>query len=168
MARGRAHGAITILNPAPARPVPDEVLANVDILTPNESEAKTLLGHPPDARIAPEDLGRELLKHGPKRVIVTLGEQGAFIATPEFESHVPAISVPAVDTTGAGDAFTAGLAVALARGVELEAAVRFAAVTGGLAVTKQGVIPGLPDLAEVAEHYRQSKLDFPAGWLTGA
>ncbi len=164
MERGRMHGVITILNPAPARPLPDAVLKHVDILTPNESEAKALLGYKPDTKVGPQELGRELLRHGPKQVIVTLGERGAFIATPEFEKHVPAVSVPAVDTTGAGDAFNAGLAVALAHGADLEAAVRFAVITGGLAVTEEGVIPSLPRLAEVVDYCKRSGLNLP-DWI---
>lgn len=161
MERGRAHGAITILNPAPAPAVPSTLLRSVDILTPNQNEAKVLLGYRPDAEVGPAELGRELLERGPKQVVVTLGEHGAFIATPEIEKHIPAISVPAVDTTGAGDAFNAGLAVALARGADLEAAVRFAVITGGLAVTKEGVIPALPNLVEVVDYCRRSGVDVP-------
>ncbi len=149
MALGRAHGAITILNPAPARPLHPEVLENVDILTPNEAEAKVLLGYQPEAEISPLELARELLQRGPRNVVVTLGEQGALIATPTLEKRVAPIKVPIVDTTGAGDAFNAGLAVALTYGADLEVAVNLAVIAGGLAVTKDGVIPALPRLGEV-------------------
>ncbi len=164
MERGRAHRAITILNPAPARVVRDSLLRNVDVLTPNQSEAKVMLGRKPDAHVAPKDLARELLARGPKQVIVTLGEHGAFIATRDFEKHIPAIKMSAVDTTGAGDAFNAGLAVALARGATLEEAVSFAVVTGGMAVTKEGVIPALPHLDDVLEYYRRNARPIPP-WL---
>ena len=80
-------------------------------------------------------------------------------------THVPAISVPAVDTTGAGDAFNAGLAVALASGANIEDAVRFGVVTGGLAVTKDGVIPSLSRITQVVEFYKKSSLTTP-GWLS--
>ena len=170
MERGHAHAAITILNPAPARVVPDTLLQNVDVLTPNQNEAKVLLGYAPDAEVAPADLGRELLARGPQQVVVTLGEHGAFIATRELEKHIPAISVTPVDTTGAGDAFNAGLAVALACGADLEAAVRFAVVTGGLAVTKAGVVPALPHRDDVLQFHRQRELPVPERildlWLT--
>jgi len=159
---GRAHGAITILNPAPARAVPDTVLRNVDVLTtPNQSEAMALLGYGPDADVAPARLGRELLAHGPQQVVVTLGEQGAFIAARGLETHIPAISLAPVDTTGAGDAFNAGLAVALACGADLEAAVRFAVVTGGLAVTKARVVPALPRRDDVLQFHQQRGLPVP-------
>ncbi|HEY6292169.1 MAG TPA: ribokinase [Terriglobia bacterium] len=149
LAQGRAHGAITILNPAPARRLPPGVLALADILTPNETEAKALLGHDPQAEIPPGALARELIGRGAKQVVLTLGGDGALIVTASAETLVPAISVPIVDTTGAGDAFNAGLAVALATGSDLESAVRFAVVTGGLAVSKEGVIPSLPRREEV-------------------
>lgn len=164
---GRAHGAITILNPAPARVVPPTLLHHVDVLTPNQNEARTLLGLDPGAKAAPAEMARALLRRGPKQVIVTLGEDGAYIATPEFEKHIPAISVTAADTTGAGDAFNAGLAVCLARGSALESAVRFAVVAGGLAVTREGVIPALPQLTEVVNHCKLSGLDIPA-WMEAA
>jgi ribokinase len=161
MAHGRAHHAITVLNPAPARALQPAVLQNVEILTPNEAEAKVLLGHRPEAGIQASQLARELLRLGPKNVVVTRGERGAFIATQAWEKEVPAIKVPTVDTTGAGDAFNAGLAVALAHGTDLEAAVNFAVITGGLAVTKDGVVPALPRLAEVLAYCKQSELAIP-------
>lgn len=161
MTRGRGHGAITILNPAPARPLHPAALHNVDVLTPNEAEAKLLLGHRPEAAIEPPQLARGLLQLGPRNAVVTLGEEGAFIATRTWEKGVPAIKVPAVDTTGAGDAFNAGLAVALAHGADLEAAVNLAVITGGLAVTKDGVVPALPRLAEVLTYCERCGLPKP-------
>ena len=158
---GRAHRAITVLNPAPARALPDALLEMVDVLTPNQSEAKVLLGYGADEEVTPARLGRELLTRGPKQVVVTLGEQGAFIATPESEKHIPAIVATPTDTTGAGDAFNAGLTVALACGAGLEAAVRFAVITGGLAVTKPGVVPALPRLNDVIQFHRQNSLPLP-------
>ena len=166
MARGRSQAAITILNPAPVRPLPASILQKVDVLTPNEAEAKVLAGHAPDAEIAAEDVAHELIRAGVKQVVMTLGENGALIVTASSSTRIPAIHVAAVDTTGAGDAFNAGLATALARGASLEVAVQFAAVTGGLAVTKEGVIPSLPHRDQVLEFYLQSGLT-PPGWLAG-
>jgi ribokinase len=154
MARGREKGAVTILNPAPARVLPDSVLQFVDVLTPNQSEAKALMGLSPDAPIEPETVARQLLSRGVERVVMTLGEKGALVMTAHSCSYIPGIKVSAQDTTGAGDAFNAGLAVALSRGANLEDAVRFAVVTGGLAVTREGVIPSLPTRNEVLQHYR--------------
>jgi ribokinase len=161
---GRAQGAVTILNPAPVRSLPPSVLKLIDVLTPNETEARVLAGHNPDAVVAPEEVARELIRSGVKQVVMTLGEKGALIVTATSFTHVPAMQMSAVDTTGAGDAFNAGLAVAMACGASLEAAVRFAVVTGGLAVTKEGVIPSLPRREHVLQFYRQHGLT-PPSWL---
>ena len=155
MAQGRENSAITILNPAPVRPLPAEVLKLVDVLTPNETEAKVLAGERPDSSLSPEDVAKRLIALGVKNVVMTLGEKGALIVTSSSVVRVPAIRVKAVDTTGAGDAFNAGLAVSLASGASLEDAVRIAVVTGGLAVTKEGVIPSLPRGEEVTSYSRE-------------
>jgi ribokinase len=165
LAQGRARGAVTILNPAPVRTLPSSILQLVDILTPNQSEAKVLAGINPAADVEPEEVARILIGSGVKQVVMTLGESGALIVTEKSSTHVPAIQMRAVDTTGAGDAFNAGLAMALACGVNLEQAVHFAAVTGGLAVTKEGVIPSLPSRTEVLNLYRQRSLQSP-DWLS--
>jgi ribokinase len=159
-----ARGATTILNPAPVRSLPPSVLQLVDVLTPNETEAKVLAGQAPGETTDPTQLARELLDLGVRQVVMTLGEKGALIVTRSSSTHVPGISVRPVDTTGAGDAFNAGLAIALASGVSLEAAVQFAVVTGGLAVTKEGVIPSLPRLEEVLEFFRQHGDPVPS-WI---
>lgn len=164
MARGRETGALTILNPAPVRALPSSVLQLVDILTPNQTEAKVLTGRSPDDAVNPETVARELIDGGVKEVVMTLGELGALIVTPTSSLHIPAIKVPVADTTGAGDSFNAGLAVALACGAGLEEAVHFAVVTGGLAVTREGVIPSLPRRDEVLQFYRQQG-QTPPNWL---
>ena len=150
MAAGRENGAVTILNPAPVRPLRAEVLKLVDVLTPNETEARVLAGEKPDSSMKPEDLAMRLIALGVKNVVMTLGERGAMMVSSGSVIHVPAIQVSAVDTTGAGDAFNAGLAVSLASAARLEEAVRFAVIAGGLAVTKEGVIPSLPCKAQLA------------------
>jgi ribokinase len=167
--RGRARGAGTILNPAPVRPLPPSVLQLVDILTPNQTEARVLAGRSPDSAIGSEDdseeVARELLRRGVKQVVMTLGEKGALIVTASSSTRIPAVRMSAVDTTGAGDAFNAGLATALACRASLEAAVQFAVVTGGLAVTKEGVIPSLPHRDEVLHFYRQNSVT-PPNWFS--
>ncbi len=165
LARGRANGAVTILNPAPVRPLPASILQCVDVLTPNQVEAKVLAGRSPDAAIDPEEVARELIRGGVKQVVMTLGEKGALIVTATYTKQISAIRMTAVDTTGAGDAFNAGLATALASGASLEAAVQFAVVTGGLAVAKEGVIPSLPHRDDVAQFYRQHGLT-PPDWFS--
>ena len=81
---GRERGAITILNPAPVRPLPPSILQWVDILTPNQSEARVLAGLGPDADVEPEKVARDLIRKGVKQVVMTLGESGALIVTAEF------------------------------------------------------------------------------------
>lgn len=146
-----AHRAeiISILNPAPAAPVPIEIFKYADIVTPNETELRILLGHSPDAAANPLDLCHELLQLGVARVVLTRGERGALIVTSDGYVTIPAPSVNVVDTTGAGDAFNGTLAAYLARGVPLEPAVRYAVAAGALACTKLGVIPSLPRAAEL-------------------
>ncbi|PYX25851.1 MAG: ribokinase, partial [Acidobacteria bacterium] len=164
LSHGRANGGTTILNPAPVRALPASVLQLVDVLTPNQTEAKVLTGRDPDDRSEPEEVARDLLRLGVRQVVMTLGEHGALIVTASSSKHIPATPLRAVDTTGAGDAFNAGLATALASGESLESAVEFAVVTGGMAVTKEGVIPSLPRRDEVVQFYQQRSLR-PPEWL---
>ena len=164
LACGRAAGAITILNPAPVRPLPVSVLGLIDILTPNETEARVLAGREPDSSIEPEMLGQELIRLGVKQVVMTLGEKGALLITSSSSARFPTVPVQAVDTTGAGDAFNAGLATALAHGSSLEEAVQLAVTVGGMAVTKEGVIPSLPRRDEVQQFYGRHNMALPQ-WL---
>ena len=144
---GRSAGATVILNPAPApsSPLPDEVFAHVDILTPNETEAAVLTG-----RETPEDAALALLQKGVNTVVVTLGAAGALLVTgPDQIRQVPGFRVAAVDATAAGDAFNGALAVALARGDSLDAAVRYAHAVAAISVTRLGAQPSLPTANEV-------------------
>jgi len=173
MAHGRARRALTILNPAPVRPLPESILRLVDIITPNQSEARVLAGRGPvealdTGEFGLEEIARDLIRRGVKQVVMTLGEKGALIVTASSSRHIPALRMTAVDTTGAGDAFNAGLATALACGADLEGAVHFAVVTGGLAVTKEGVIPSLPHRDQVLRCYRQNGLNPPDWFLTSS
>lgn len=154
-ALGHKHGLTTILNPAPARPLSRDVLANVDILTPNEGEARLIAGLPMDDATTPmETVAQTLLRMGPRTIIITLGAQGCLIAQPDTAPvRVPAYPVKVVDTVGAGDAFNAGLAVALCDGKPLIDAARWACVTAALSVMHVGAIPGLPDRDAVEQHY---------------
>ncbi len=165
MACGRKRGAITILNPAPVRPLPASVLQSVDILTPNQTEAKVLTGRNPGMEVAAEEVARDLIRLGVKQVVMTLGEQGALIVDSATSKRIPAIRVAVVDTTGAGDAFNAGIAAALAFGAVLEAAVEFGVIVGAMAVTKDGVIPALPRRDEVIEFCARHNLRTPS-WLS--
>lgn len=147
----RQENAISILNPAPAQRVPPEILRYADIVTPNETELRILLGRAPDAQVDALDLCEELIKLGVLRVILTRGARGAMIVTQDGYLHIPAYNVKTVDTTGAGDAFNGTLAYYLASGVPLEPAVRRAVAAGALACTKLGVIPALPYKPEIEQ-----------------
>jgi ribokinase len=147
----RQEGARTILDPAPAQPLPAELLANVDILTPNESEASFLL-HLPLRRIASSDapeIARSLRQRGPAAVILKLGDQGCFYSDGQTEIHSPAFPVTARDATAAGDVFNAGLAVALAEDRPIAEALRFANAAASISVTRLGAQASVPSRAEV-------------------
>ncbi|CAM5257940.1 Ribokinase OS=Streptomyces glaucescens OX=1907 GN=rbsK PE=3 SV=1 [Streptomyces glaucescens] len=126
------------------------MLAACDPLIVNEHEAKVLLG---DARVSeePEDWARLLLAKGPRSVVVTLGAAGALVASSDGVARVPSVKVEAVDTTGAGDAFTAALAWRLGAGEPLAEAAAYAARVGAVAVTRAGAQESYPTAAEVAE-----------------
>lgn len=146
----RAAGVTTILNPAPAAELPPAVYALCDYLTPNETEAEGLTG----LKVASLDDARraadQLLAKGVGAAIITLGEKGALFHDRQISEHVPAItSGPVVETTGAGDAFNGGLAVALSRGLAPLEAVRFANAVAGISVTRPGTAPSMPSLEEV-------------------
>jgi ribokinase len=147
MELGRQAGAMTILNPAPARQLSPEVLGNVDVLTPNASEGRIMLGLEPDAPADPQDIAAHLVEMGVGAVVLTLGADGALMVDRNGALLIPATQVDVVDTTGAGDAFTGTLAAMLAMGATLEDAAHASAVAGALACTAIGVIPALPDLA---------------------
>jgi ribokinase len=155
MELGRKHGATTILNPAPARALPTSIFESVDYLTPNESELRILLNLSANDPRSSEELAGELRRRGVRNVITTLGREGAMIVTDTLNVRVPAIGVEVTDTTGAGDAFNSGFAVALAEGRGLIEAVRFGVACGGLACTKLGVIPSLPDRSRADAAYEQ-------------
>jgi len=149
MELGRKHGAMTLLNPAPAKPVQPILLANVDLMTPNETETRILLGLPPDDPTPTPDLARTLLSLGVERVVVTRGKRGALIVTADATEEVPAPKVQPLDPTGAGDSFNAALAVGLGEGLSLRDAVRQANFAGAYCTTRLGVIDGLPTRVEL-------------------
>lgn len=151
----RQNGLRVILNPAPACQLPDSLLADVDILVPNESELQLLTDIPVTGTASAETAAQVLLAKGVKTVIVTLGEKGALLVTPEQAQHVPAFEVEVVDTTAAGDAFIGGLAAALLKGRLLEEAVSYGNASGALATTKFGAQPSLPTRDEAEKLMRK-------------
>ncbi|MFI1292902.1 ribokinase [Streptomyces sp. NPDC020792] len=142
---GRETGTPTLLNPAPARPLPDECWPLIDVITPNQTEAPVLLGLDEGHGLGDGELVRALRERTGGAAVLTRGGEGALIAQASGVTAVPAHPAPAVvDTTGAGDSFTAALAVALAEGQPLERAAGFAAAAGAHTVTIAGVVPALP------------------------
>ncbi|HEU4720607.1 MAG TPA: ribokinase [Gemmatimonadaceae bacterium] len=145
----RRAGARVILNPAPARELPDELLGLVSVLTPNESEAEHLAGIPVHGERGLERAASALLARGVGAVVVTLGAAGAYVATAEDRETIRGWSVEARDTTGAGDVFNGALAVALAEGQPVRDAVRFANAAAAISVTRDGAQPAAPFRAEI-------------------
>jgi len=142
-------GVWVILNPAPARPLPDRLLRRVSILTPNETEAELLTGVRVDSDAAAARAAERLLDRGVGTVILTLGPRGAFVAAREGRHRVPGFKMKAVDTTAAGDVFNGALAVALAEGRPLYEGVRFANAAAAISVTRMGAQPSAPRRREI-------------------
>jgi ribokinase len=160
----RQLGKTIIYNPAPARAGVDDLLALVDIVTPNESEMRALTGIDP---CNPEEAARAaaaLLAKGPRAVVVTMGANGALVADEHGAQHIPAYRVQVVDTTGAGDAFNGALALSLASGLPLAEAVQVGGVAGALAVTKMGAVPSMPSRDQVRAFWEEREMAaFPLG-----
>ncbi len=146
----RAAGVTTILNPAPAAALTDAMLALCDYVTPNETEAEILTGIPVRTVADAERAADVLIARGVEAVIITLGSNGALYRDTIRSVHVPVISAgPVVETTGAGDAFNGGFAVALSEGRDVVDAVRFGCATAGISVTRPGTAPSMPARAEI-------------------
>jgi ribokinase len=145
----RSADTLVILNPAPATPLDSELLAAVDVLTPNQGEAAMLAGRPVGGLEEARAAARALRAAGPKDVVVTLGESGALVEGADEQVHVGGISVEPIDTTAAGDAFSAALAVGLAGGRSMSEAARYATRVAALTVMRAGAQPSLPTAEEV-------------------
>lgn len=148
----QANGVTVILNPAPARQLPAELLKLVDILVPNESEAALLTGSNVSNKGELDNAGKVLLDSGARSVVITLGGRGAFFTSPLIESEmIEAFQIDPIDTTAAGDAFLAGLSVTIAAGGSLQEAVRFGNAAGALAAMRFGAQTSLPSRNEVLQ-----------------
>ena len=149
----KAGGALTLLNPAPAADLPEELLALTDVLIPNELEAAAISGQPvtssQDALVVAEGFRRQ----GPETVVITLGGRGAVLVSADGAQSIPAETVPAVDTTGAGDAFVGSLAYFLACAPELPLpeAVTRACRVASLSVQREGAQTSFPHRSEVLD-----------------
>jgi ribokinase len=140
----------TILNPAPATELPQNIYPFCDYFTPNESEAAALSGIAVSDIASATRAADEFLKRGVRNVIITLGAEGALVRTKQLTQHVAAIDAgPVVETTGAGDAFNGGFAVALLEGRDVVEATRFGCAVAGISVTRLGTAPSMPARAEV-------------------
>ncbi len=147
----RSYGVLTLLDPAPAAPLLDKLWHLTDLIVPNEVEAASLTSLPVPNPAEAETAARTLQARGPKRVVVTLGEQGALVLD-EQVSHFGAERVKVVDTTGAGDAFVGSLAFYLGTGYALSEATERATTVATLSVQKRGTQTSFPHAEEVRAH----------------
>ena len=147
----------TFLDPAPAIKLPDEIYSYIDIIKPNETEAYTLTGIDVKDIESAEKAGKWFIDRGVKKAIVTLGEKGAVLTTPDSCEHFPAPKVKAIDTTGAGDIFSGAFFYSLQKGKSIHTAIEFAVVAASLATTKIGVIESIPSVDEVISFINRTK-----------
>jgi ribokinase len=155
----KSNGVRFILNPAPAQPIPDELIALADFIIPNETELGLLTSREVTDLASAEEAAKILLKQGARNVIVTLGGNGALIVTKEKTTHIPSFKVDVLDTTAAGDAFIGGFASKLLESdlknelshAEIQRAVRYGCACGAFAVTRFGAQPSLPTHEEVEQ-----------------
>lgn len=146
----KENGLTTILNPAPVQEIDLASLENVDIITPNETEASKLTGITVTCPQTAEKAAAKLIDAGVKTVIITLGRQGALVCDGKQATLVPAFDVgKAVDTTGAGDGFNGGFAAALAEGKDITTATKYGCAVAGLSVTRLGTAPAMPKQSEI-------------------
>ncbi len=149
---------LTILNPAPAAKIPDEMLRLADVVAPNETETELLTGMPAGTEAEAEAAARQLLDCGAGNVILTLGERGALLVNRETVESIPAVRINAVDPTGAGDAFIGSLATYIGEGLDMRTAIRRANAVAGLSVTRIGTQVSFPKRSEAYAFLKQQGL----------
>ena len=152
-----AVGVKVMLDPAPARSLPAELYATVDVITPNQTEAEQLTGFPVQTLESAARAADWFQRQGVTTAAITLGTGGVFYQSAGEARAVPAFSVPAVDTVAAGDTFNGALAVALSRQLPFSEAVRYGAAAAAIAVTRSGAQTSIPTHAEVESFLSQHK-----------
>lgn len=152
----READILFVLNPAPYQELPEMLFEYCDYIIPNQTEARLMLGLSSDSTVSDEEVGKRLKDKGIKNIVMTLGRKGAIFVNEQGSKVISGICVKAVDTTGAGDTFSAAFCVALAEGKSPEDAIAFGNVAAGLAVTKYGVIDSIPN-RETVEAYLKKK-----------
>lgn len=153
----KKHNRMVMLNPAPAAPIPEEILHSVDLITPNQTEALTLTGIAVDDAVTARGACDIFHGMGILTVIITMGEQGAYISSDTYKGLIPGFNAgKVVDTVAAGDTFCGGLAIAIAEGKSLRYAVQFANAAAALSVTKAGAQASIPGRAEVINLLRDA------------
>lgn len=148
MRLAKKHGKPIVLNPAPYREVPEGFFCGVDVFTPNETEAEFFSGISVKTDEDAEKAAEKMLSLGVKRVVITLGKRGVYFRDVSEKGFVPSPEVCAVDTTGAGDAFTGALSVRLSEGASLKRAAEYAVCFAALSVTKKGACASMPERSE--------------------
>ena len=151
-----AAGVRIVLNPAPAMPIPDDLLAMIDTVTPNETEAQALTGVKVTDEARARCAAQVFLDKGVKNVVITMGALGVYVTDGKRGEMLPRLNVEAIDTTGAGDAYNGGFVTALSEGRDLFEAARYGNATGALSVTKLGTAPAMPTREEIDKMVKES------------
>lgn len=154
-------GRISILNPAPAVDLRGVDLSDIDVITPNETEAKVILGYPADADLSVRELADELIDAGARAVVMTLGSRGSTVLTEKESWVIPPVDVDPIDSNGAGDSFNAGLAVGLSRGLSLVESAEYASAVSGLCCTRWETIPSYHTDDQVADFISRASVQKP-------
>jgi len=151
----KENGCTTILNPAPASNLPEDCYPNIDFFTPNETEASFYVQQPIESEKDCHDAAKVFLDKGIKNILITLGEKGCFFKNKDEEFLIPAkkLSLPVLDTTGAGDAFNGAFSVALSNNKNYKEAIEFASLVAGISVTREGAANSMPSIQEIKENF---------------
>ncbi|MBV7298401.1 ribokinase [Enterovibrio paralichthyis] len=152
----KEHGTKVILNPAPARELPESLLACVDIITPNETEAEVLTGIKVDDEVTAKAAAAKLHEKGIETVMVTLGAKGVYVSLQGEGKIVPGFRVEAIDTTAAGDTFNGAFVTGLMESMPLESAIKFAHAAAAISVTRFGAQTSIPTREEVDAFLQQN------------